>query len=76
MRNKNTRLYIRLAIRIMINNVHLRIQYYTRSYYRKESAASGLRNQKQPRSQAQEKAWERGWIKSTPKGSKAACTIC
>jgi hypothetical protein len=27
-RNKNTRLYIRLAIRIMINNVHLRIQYY------------------------------------------------
>jgi hypothetical protein len=48
----------------------------TRSYYRKEGAASGLRNQKQPRSQAQEKAWERGWIKSTPKGSKAACTIC
>jgi hypothetical protein len=24
----NTRLYIRLAIRIMINNVHLRIQLY------------------------------------------------
>ena len=48
----------------------------TRSYYRKESAASALRNQKQPRSQAQQKAWERGWNKSTPKGSKAACTIC
>jgi hypothetical protein len=27
-RNNNTRLYIRFAIRIMINNVHLRIQYY------------------------------------------------
>ena len=67
---------IYISALVLVDSRTFKYCFNTRSYYRKESAASGLRNQKQPRSQAQEKAWERGWIKSTPKGLKAACTIC